>query len=114
MKFLSWLLAAGFGLLLLSGCSGGADENKTPEQIRAEVQTLDRAAIEKQIQTYLSAIDAKKAEMDKELAKLKAIPLSEILGDKAQQIKADLSQLTVSLEKLSANLQAYREGLTTK
>ncbi len=110
MKSVFTALVVGLGLML-TGCGDGADENKTPEQIKQEVTTLDTAKIQKMVETYTKAVEAKSAELKVEVDKLAKIPLKDMLGDEAKKCQANIKNLTASLDKLKANLAAYADGL---
>ncbi len=110
MKKLMLLMAVAVASLMLAGCSK-ADENKTPEQIKQEVAKMDAKDIQAVIDDYQKAIAAKKADLEKEAAKLKELKLEELTGDKAKSIKDNMANLTKSIDKLSANMAAYADGL---
>ncbi|MPN00032.1 hypothetical protein SDC9_147226 [bioreactor metagenome] len=113
MKFRVTMITLALGLLM-AGCGQKADENKTPEQIKQEVTQMDTAQIQKQIDVYTNAIKAKSAELKVETDKLAKIPLTEMLGDEAKSLQGKIAEMTKSLDKLKANLEAYAEGLKTK
>ena len=102
------------GALFLAGCGDSVDENKTPEQIKAEVASMNAADIQKMIEKYQKAIEEKAAEVKVEADKLAKIPLTEQLGDEAKALRGNIEELTSSLNKLKANAEAYIEGLKKK
>ena len=110
LMFAGAVVAAG----LLAGCGSSVDENKTPEQIKAEVAKLDAAAIQKQIDAYKKAIEEKTQELAKVTDKIKEIPLTEQLSDNAKKLQAEAANITKSLGKLKDNLEAYVDGLKEK
>ena len=81
------LFGAALAVCMLAGCGDGVDENKTPEQIKAEVVNLDAAAIQKQIDAYTKVIEEKSKELAKVMDQIKEIPLTEQLGDKAKGLQ---------------------------
>lgn len=111
MKKLLMLAMLVCGALMLAGCGSNVDENKTPEQIRAEIQDLDMEKIQAIVADYQKAIEKKAAELKAEVEKLAAIPLTEQLGEEAKKIRGNLEDITKSLDKLKANMAAYAEGL---
>ena len=111
MKKLMLFAAMAAAATLMFGCGSKADENKTPEQIKQEVAKMDASDIQAIIADYQEAIAAKQADLEKEAAKLKELKPTELLGDKAKDIKANMEGLTTSLKKLQANMAAYAEGL---
>ena len=59
------LFGAALAVGMLAGCGSEVDENKTPDQIKAEVAKLDAAAIQKQIDADKKAIEEKRMELSK-------------------------------------------------
>lgn len=104
------MLAAG----MLTGCGSKADENKTPEQIKAEIANWDAAKIQKQIEVYTKAIEAKTQELAKVTDQIKEIPLTEQLGEKAKGLQAKAKEIGESIAKLKDNMAAYADGLKAK
>ena len=60
------------------------------------------------------AIMAKKGDVDKLTAKLKEIPVTEMLGGEAKELKADLETLGKSLSALKDRFQVYYDKLKEK
>ena len=108
------LFGAALAVGMLAGCGDGVDENKTPEQIKAEVVNLDAAAIQKQIDAYTKVIEEKSKELAKVMDQIKEIPLTAQLGDKAKGLQASAADLGREINKLKENLEAYVEGLKAK
>jgi len=101
-------------VMFLAGCGQEASEDKTPEQIKQEVVSMNAADIEAMIAKYNKAIEAKAAELKKETDKLSKIPLTEQLGDEAKKIRGNVKEITASLDKLKATMEAYADGLKAK
>ena len=95
-------------MFVLAGCGQQAD------QIKTEVQSMSAADIQAKVDAYKKAIEAKSAELKAEGEKLAKIPLTEQLGDKAKGIQANMGTLKDSISKLTANMNAYAEGLKAK
>ncbi|MDD3117465.1 MAG: hypothetical protein PHO45_08905 [Victivallaceae bacterium] len=109
------LLACVIGAaIVFYGCGKGADENKTPAQIQSEVAKMDANEINAVVAKYQKAIEAKTAELKTETEKLATIPLTEQFGDEAKKVKENMSGLSESINKLTANMQAYADGLKQK
>lgn len=106
------VLALGAGMLC--GCGGKVDENKTPEQIQKEVGSMSSSRIQSQIDAYSKEIEKRSAELQVEADKLAKIPLMQQFGDEAKNIKSRMSDITKSIDKLKANLEAYSDGLKAK
>lgn len=101
-------------MFVLAGCGQQADENKTPDQIKTEVQSMSAADIQAKVDAYKKAIEAKSAELKAEGEKLAKIPLTEQLGEEAGKIKGNMGTLKDSISKLTANMNAYADGLKAK
>ena len=81
------LFGAALAVGMLAGCGSEVDENKAPDQIKAEVAKLDAAAIQKQIDAYKKAIEEKSKELSKVMDQIKEIPLTEQLSDNAKNCR---------------------------
>lgn len=114
LRWFGGVLVASMMCLFLAGCGSSVDENKTPEMIREEAAKLDSAKIEAIIKEYGEAIQEKAAELEKVVAELKEIPLKDQLGDEARKLQERSVEIGKSLEKLKANLEAYKDALTKK
>ena len=109
MAFACAILAAG----MMTGC-GDVDENKTPAEIKAEAANWDTAKIEKQMEAYKKAIEAKAAELKKAADELAAVPLDKKLGEEGKKAAAKVAEVTNYLDNLKAGLEAYAEALKAK
>lgn len=110
--FLAGSMIAGF---LLAGCGQGQPEAKmTPEQVKAEAAKMDAKQLQAKIDSYKPAIDAKKAELEKVIAKLKAVPLDKMLSDDTKKIKAESEDINGAISKLSSDMQIYVDELKAK
>ena len=98
------LFGAALAVGMLAGCGSEVDENKTPDQIKAEVAKLDAAAIQEE----------KSKELSKVMDQIKEIPLTEQLSDNAKKLQAEAANLGKSINKLKDNLEAYVDGLKEK
>jgi len=121
---LCWLLAV--GLTAIGGCGGKkADENKPADEVtvdedqpvsevKTEAETMDTGQLRATAVAYKEAIVAKKAEVEKIAAELKAIPVTELLGEKAKQLKANVDSLTKSIDALKERFDVYYAKLKEK
>jgi Skp family chaperone for outer membrane proteins len=117
MKKVYGLLAGLMIVAMLTGCGGSSttiDENKPVSQIAADANKMSQA----ELQTMMTKYDAAIAEKGKELAalqaKVKEIPLTELMGDKAKALKDDISKITASTSKLKDQAAAYAKELAAK
>jgi hypothetical protein len=105
---------AGLCLFAILGCSKKADENKSISEIKAEVEKLDTAGLRAKALEYKEAFTAKKSEVDKLAAKIKEIPVADLLGQEAKSLKADLENLEKSLSALQERFNIYYNKLKEK
>ena len=75
MKKLASVLACAVAMFCLCGCGESVDENKTPEQVKSEVVTLNKEQIQAKIAACNAFIEKKTKELNEVLAKVKATPL---------------------------------------
>jgi uncharacterized phage infection (PIP) family protein YhgE len=111
MKLLTSILAALAIMTVVSGCGGKADANKPIEEIKAEVQQMDAAALQKKVDAYTAAIASKEAEVKKLADKIKEIPVEKMLGDEAKKLKASADELKAAAKALGDRLQVYADAL---
>jgi Skp family chaperone for outer membrane proteins len=114
MKLCAWL-AGLMVVAMLTGCGGKAiDENKPIDQIAAEAAQMGQAELQKMVEKYEAALAAKGQEVDALKAKIKEIPLTEMMGEKAKSLKDDMSEITTSLSKLKDQMAVYAKELAAK
>jgi uncharacterized coiled-coil DUF342 family protein len=104
------LLLAGC-VLGLAGCKKGADENKPMDQVQAEAAKMNVEQLRAKAMEYKNAIVAKNAEIEKVLAKMKEIPVTEQLGAEAKALKTDIESLNKSMAALTERFQVYYNKL---
>jgi chromosome segregation ATPase len=101
--------------LVMGGCNGdGADEQKPIGDVQAEVDKLDVDQLRAKAQDYQKQILSKQEEVTKLADKIKEIPVTELLGDEAKNLKADLEDLNKSLKNLKDRFQVYYDKLKEK
>lgn len=101
---------------MLTGCGGSSsiDENKPVDQIAADANKMTQADLQKMVTKYEAAIAEKGKELEALTAKIKEIPLAELMGDKAKALKADISKITTSMGKLKDQMAVYAKELAAK
>jgi len=101
--------------LLLAGCggSGTIDENKSLDQVSAEASKMSKEKLQVTVDKYKAAVAEKVSELDALKAKVKEIPLSELMGEKAKTMKAELGGITTSLDKLKGQMAVYTKELSS-
>ncbi|MBI9020447.1 MAG: hypothetical protein JEZ10_04240 [Verrucomicrobia bacterium] len=105
-------------MALFAGCSGGGsggvDENKPIGQVATEAAAMGQAELQKMVDKYESVIADKVSELEALKEKVKEIPMTELMGEKAKALKADLGEITASLSKLKDQLSVYAKELAAK
>jgi uncharacterized coiled-coil DUF342 family protein len=100
-------------LLMLVGCGSksGVDETKPISEVKAEAETMSVEQLKEIALKYKKAIEAKQPEIDKILEQIKAIPLTEALGEEAKSLKAEVDELTSTVNALRERFQVYYDKL---
>ena len=104
----------GLCLFAMLGCGKKADENKTISEVKAEAEKMDTNGLRAMAMAYKEAITAKKGDIEKLTAKLKDIPVTEILGNEATGLKADMENLEKSVSALQERFKIYYDKLKEK
>jgi len=102
------------GLGLFSGCSKKADVNKPISEVKAEADQMDVSALRAQAMAYKDAILAKQKDLEKIQEQIKQIPVTELLGEKAKTLKAEVGTITESLRALKERFDVYVGKLKEK
>lgn len=100
--------------MILFGCSQKADENKALSEVKAEAEKMDTNQLRSMAMNYREAIVAKKGDVEKLAAKLKEIPVAEMLGAEAKEIKAELDNINKSVSALKERFEVYYNKLKEK
>jgi predicted nucleic acid-binding Zn-ribbon protein len=117
MKFMrNAILCCLIGLCLfaISGCGKKADESKPISEVKVEAEKMGADALRNMAMAYQKAIAAKNSEIDKLSAKLKEIPVTEMLGTEAKALKTDIENLNKSLSALKERFEIYCQKLKEK
>lgn len=115
MKKVCGLFAGLMLAAMLSGCGGNKiDENKPIDQVAADAAKMGQAELQKMVDQYQAAIADKGKELDALKAKIKEIPITEMMGDKAKTLKDEVSKIAESTGKLKDQLDVYVKELTAK
>jgi hypothetical protein len=115
MKKYGWLVGLVM-VAMLTGCGGSTaiDENKPADQVAADAAKMTQADLQKMVTKYEGAIAEKGKELEALAAKVKEIPLTELMGEKAKALKADVSKITTSMGKLKDQMAVYAKELAAK
>jgi hypothetical protein len=108
-----WLLV--LWAFTIAGCGGKkADESKPISEVKTEAEKMDAGQLRSMAMTYKEAIVAKKGEVEKITAKLKEIPVTELLGQEASNLKTDIENLNKSVNALKARFDVYYQKIKEK
>ena len=117
MRILSRLLAALAALLLVVACGDGggasADSGKTPDELKAQAKTMEKADLEKIIEEYKGLIADKEKEAG-ELAQKITESLTDLASGAADDLKKESEDLGKEIGDLKTRLQIYLDELATK
>jgi len=98
-------------LFVILGCGKKADENKPISEVKAEAEKMDTDGLRAMAMAYKEAIAAKSGDLEKLTAKLKDIPVTEMLGAEAKSLKADMENLEKSVAALKERFEVYYQKL---
>jgi predicted nucleic acid-binding Zn-ribbon protein len=100
--------------LLLFGCGSRVDENKPIAEVKAEAEKMDTGKLRAIAEAYKNAIVAKKGDIEKVTAKLKDVPVTELLSKEAKDLKADIENFNKSMTALKERFEIYYQKLKEK
>ena len=94
--------------LALSGCSQ-ADSNKSIDGIKTEVEGMSVSQLESKAIAYAKEISNKTGDMDQVKKKLAELSPKDLLGEKAKEIKNDLSSIDSEIGALTKRYNIYAD-----
>jgi hypothetical protein len=98
-----------------SGTQAAAvDAQKPIAEVQTQAQAMNVESLKATALAYKDAIVAKQVDVEKLVAKVKAIPITEALGQEAKTVKADLENLETGLKALKDRYQVYYDALKQK
>ncbi len=99
-------------LLALVGCGqSSADETKPLPEVKAEAAKMDVSALRDMAMSYKNALTAKQGEIEAVQAKIKEIPMQEMLGEEAKKLKAEVDAISKSVKALKERFEVYYNKL---
>ena len=101
-------------VLVFCSCGKKADESKPLSEVKAEAEKMDAAELKAMVLEYKDSILAKQEDVAKVTAQLKEIPISEMLGEEAKSLKADIEGLNKSVAALKSRFEVYYNKLKEK
>ncbi len=98
---------------VLAGCitGSGGESSSGLDQLATEAATMGKADLQAMVTKYKGLISEKMDVAGALKAKLKEIPLTEMLGEKATALKGELSETTTLISQLKDKLAVYTNAL---
>ena len=91
-----------------------ADVEKPVAEVQTQAQTMSVADLRATAVQYAQAVSIKKEDLQKVLAQVKALPLTEALSEKAKTLNAEAQKIEASLKILTDRFQVYYNKLKEK
>jgi chromosome segregation ATPase len=101
-------------VVLLTGCSDEINEDKPIAQVEAEAAKMKPEKLKAKVAEYEALLAEKSAGVKDIEKQIKELSISELMGDKANSLKAEMSSLTTSLDKLGKQMDVYAKELAAK
>jgi len=104
-------------LVTFIGCKGkggGVDTTKPVGEIKAEAAKMNVAQLQATAGKYQKALESNLKEVQGVMEKLKAVPVTKMLGEEAKGLKGDIDDLSKAAGALRERLQVYVDQLKAK
>jgi uncharacterized coiled-coil DUF342 family protein len=98
----------------LSGCGKKADENRPISEVKAEAERMSVADLRSMAMQYKDSIMARQKDLEELTAKLKDIPIAQMVSAEAKELKAEVDNLNKSISALKERFQVYYQKLKDK
>jgi len=112
------ILCCGLAIAMVAtpGCEKkeGGEASKPIEQVQKEVEKMDVDALRAKANKIKDAIADKQGDLEGIAKKLKEFSPTEMLGDDAKKVKAEMDDLTKAIKDLKAQLDVYISKLKEK
>ena len=103
-----------FSILIILGCGKIADENKPLNEVKAEAAEMGVEDLREMALAYKEMIHANVEEVGRIKNKIKEIPLKEMVGEQAQELKQELVPVIKSISELKKRFWVYYAELKKK
>ena len=100
--------------LMIAGCGNKVRADKPISEVKSEVKAMSVEQLKTTIAKYKEVIQSKKTEIDQLAAKLKKIPVAQMMGEEAGKIKTEIQNITTSVRALTGILNVYSQALRSK
>jgi len=107
-----WSLLVLCSLAVLS--CGKKDEDRPISEVKTEAEQMITDELRAEAMKCKEAITSKRGELEKLTAKLKGLPVTEMLGEEAKGLKADIEDLNKSVSALKERFDVYYRKLQEK
>ena len=102
-------------LFVFTGCGKKkADPNKPVTEVQAEADKMDAKQLQAAVDSYTEALNAKKADVEKIVAKLQKVPLTEMVGEDAKNMQTDIGRVNETIAALNERMKIYSDKLMEK
>jgi hypothetical protein len=88
-----------------------ADAGKPVAEVQTQAQTMSVADLRATALQYVQAISVKKEDLQKVMAQVKELPLTEALSEKAKTLKAEVQKIETTVKDLTERFQVYYNKL---
>ncbi len=113
-SFVLFMSIAVFSMFIIFGCGKKADENKPLNEVKTEAAEMDVDDLRGMVLEYKETIRANLEEVGKIKNEIKEIPLKEMFGDQAQELKQELEPIIKSINELKRRFWVYYSELKKK
>ncbi|MBD3296228.1 MAG: hypothetical protein GF392_02530 [Candidatus Omnitrophica bacterium] len=97
-----------------AGCGSGVTGDKPVTEVKQEAKTMDTGQLQTMMDKYREAIEAKKPQIQQLQKDLSQIPVAEMMGEEAAEIKKELTDLKNSVQALTERMKIYQAELSQK
>lgn len=91
-----------------------ADAEKPVAEVQTQAQTMNVADLRATALQYVQAISVKKEDLQKVMAQVKELPLTEALSEKAKTLKSEVQKIEATIKNLTERFQVYYNKLKEK
>ena len=101
--------------IALVGCgSGEPDAGKTPEQVEQDAGGMDQGDLQKTVDEYKAKISEQQGKLEEIQKQIKDLPVTEMMSEKANELKQQVTKISDQIKELEAKLQVYLDQLAGK
>ena len=113
-RFFTAVLAVLMAGFFATGCGSKVSEDKPIATVKTEAQAMSVSQLQGMVENYKKVISVKQTEIQALQEKIKAIPITQLLGEEAKTLKDDISKIAVSVKALTDRMAIYAQELKVK